>query len=101
MIIVDASTQTAAALPCLKRNGVEAVGRYYARETKHPKKRLTRAEAEAIVGAGMRITVFHQSAGDSAGDFSLDIGERDGSYARRYASLTVGQPENSAIYFAV
>lgn len=62
-------------------------------------KRLTRPEAEAITAAGMKIiSVFQRGANDAAG--GATNGTRDGKAAYQEAKL-IGQPEGTAIYFAV
>ncbi|MEJ8546637.1 DUF1906 domain-containing protein [Brevibacillus borstelensis] len=62
-------------------------------------KRLTRSEAEAITAAGMRIvSVFQRGTNDAAG--GAVNGTRDGKAAFQEAKL-IGQPEGTAIYFAV
>ncbi|MCB1488803.1 MAG: DUF1906 domain-containing protein [Bauldia sp.] len=101
MTIIDTSRSTASCLDCLKAAGVSTVFRYYARETRLPGKRLTRAEAEALISAGIGVGVVFQNAGDSAACFSTALGEADGTYARDYAAGAIGQPVGSAIFFAV
>ena len=62
-------------------------------------KRLTRAEAEAISNAGMKIvSVFESTASRPAGGAAA--GTKDGQSAFKEAAL-VGQPPGSVIYFAV
>ncbi|WP_289143088.1 DUF1906 domain-containing protein [uncultured Brevibacillus sp.] len=62
-------------------------------------KRLTRQEAEAITAAGMKVvSVFQRGANDAAG--GAVNGTRDGKAAFQEAKL-IGQPEGTAIYFAV
>jgi len=62
-------------------------------------KRLTRAEAEAITAAGMKIvSVFQRGANDAAG--GAPNGTRDGKAAYQEAKA-IGQPAGTAIYFAV
>ncbi|WP_340701346.1 DUF1906 domain-containing protein [Brevibacillus borstelensis] len=62
-------------------------------------KRLTRPEAEAITAAGMKIvSVFQRGTKDVAG--GAVNGTRDGKAAYQEAKL-IGQPEGTAIYFAV
>lgn len=62
-------------------------------------KRLTRAEAELITSGGMRIvSVFQRGTNDAAG--GAVNGTRDGKAAFQEARL-IGQPEGTAIYFAV
>ncbi|HET7715414.1 MAG TPA: DUF1906 domain-containing protein [Bauldia sp.] len=100
-MIVDTNRRTTPHLACLRNRGVTAIIRYYARMTRQPEKRLTRAEAEAIVAAGLHIGVVFQSAGDSAACFGRRTGLKDGVHSRSYAASVIGQPEGSAIYFAV
>ena len=101
MTIIDTNRRTIARLDCLKQAGVTGVIRYCARATGQPEKRLTREEAEAIVMAGMTIAIVCQSAGNKAAYFSRAMGLQDGVYARNYGAFEIGQPEGSAIYFAV
>ncbi|MBO9597916.1 MAG: DUF1906 domain-containing protein [Cohnella sp.] len=62
-------------------------------------KRLTRKEAEGITAAGMTIvSVFETTANRPAG--GADSGRADGQAALKEASA-IGQPEGTAIYFAV
>ncbi|RED64683.1 DUF1906 domain-containing protein [Cohnella lupini] len=62
-------------------------------------KRLTSSEADAISKAGMQvISVFETTANRPAGGAAA--GEEDGKAAFKETKL-VGQPEGSAIYFAV
>jgi len=100
-MIIDTNHRTTASLTRLANAGVTAIIRYYARFTSQPEKRLTRAEAEAILDAGMSIGAVHQAAGDRATAFSHDSGVADATSARNYGAKVIGQPEGSAIYFAV
>ncbi|KMZ43998.1 DUF1906 domain-containing protein [Bacillus sp. FJAT-27238] len=62
-------------------------------------KRLTRAEAEAITAAGMQVvSVFQRGTNDAAGGAAN--GQRDGAAAFQEAKQ-IGQPNGTAIYFAV
>ncbi|MFE1630736.1 DUF1906 domain-containing protein [Brevibacillus reuszeri] len=62
-------------------------------------KRLTRAEAKAITAAGMKVvSVFQRGSNDAAGEATN--GKRDGAAAYQEAKA-IGQPEGTAIYFAV
>lgn len=62
-------------------------------------KRLTRAEAEAITAAGLKIvSVFQRGTNDAKGGAAN--GARDGKAAYLEAKA-IGQPEGTAIYFAV
>jgi hypothetical protein len=75
--------------------------RYYARTTRHPEKRLTRDEAEAIVASGLGIGIVSQGAGDTPSSFDRSTGIEDAAHARCYGAAVIGQPAGSAIYFAV
>jgi len=100
-MIIDTNHRTTAQLMRLADAGVSTIIRYYARFTSQPEKRLIRPEAEAILAAGMTIAVVHQAAGNSPGAFTHDSGVADATYARNYGANVIGQPEGSAIYFAV
>lgn len=78
--------------------GIEFVCRYLVPE-KYKWKRLTKTEADAISNAGLNIiSVFESSASRAAGGAAA--GKADGITALSEAKI-VGQPEGSAIYFAV
>ena len=80
-----------------KAAGFAFVGRYLwpANEWKA----LTKAEAEAITGAGLRILSVYESTADRAKG-GWDAGVAEGMAARRYAE-EVGMPKGAIIYFAV
>jgi hypothetical protein len=100
--IVDISSQCASRAAALRAAGVLSVIRYYSRDTVRPTKRLSRDEALAIAGAGMRIGVVHEARrGDLAASFEYASGVADARYARTYGTSTIGQPSGSVIYFAV
>jgi hypothetical protein len=96
MPAIDASTNVTAYLPTLAAAGVKAVGRYYSISTS---KVLTQLEAEAIANAGLSIFVVYEDGNDPA-KFNADLGTFQ---ARRALACArgVGQPQGSAIYFAV
>jgi hypothetical protein len=100
-VIIDTNRRTTEKLACLHEEGVRSIIRYYARSTGQPEKRLTRAEAEAIIASGKSLGVVHQAGGASASSFSREMGKLDAAYAFNYAIETIGQPADSAIYFAV
>lgn len=82
----------------LAQAGYSFAGRYLV-PTAYAWKRLTRTEAEVITAAGMKIiSVFETAVNRPQGGASA--GRADGSAAFKQARL-VGQPEGSAIYFAV
>jgi len=78
--------------------GYEFAARYLVPE-RYAWKRLTRAEAEAITSAGMKIvSVFETTANRPAGGAAA--GAVDGAEAFREVQA-IGQPIGTAIYFAV
>lgn len=78
--------------------GIDFVCRYLVPE-KYKWKRLTKGEAESISQAGLHIvSVFESSASRASGGAAA--GKADGMTALAEAKI-VGQPEGSAIYFAV
>jgi len=85
--------------------GVHTVIRYYNHRNSSalPSKCLTRAEADALHAAGLSVAVVFQQrggAGGSIADLDAASGRRDATRALELAQ-EVGQPEGSAIYFAV
>lgn len=100
--IVDISSQCGNRASALRAAGVQAVIRYYSRDTIRPAKRLSRNEALALSGAGLRLGVVHEARrGDLAASFEHASGVADARYARTYGTSTIGQPSASVIYFAV
>jgi len=100
-MIIDTNRRTTHRLDCLHAEGVRAIIRYYARTTSQPEKRLIREEAAAIVASGKSIGIVHQAGGANVVSFSQAKGKEDADYAFKYAIETIGQPSDSAIYFAV
>lgn len=92
--------QTGADAACLASNGITFVFRYYSATTTHPAKRLTLAEAQALVTAGIQIGVVYEDGPTSVSYFTNGRGTQDGGRAWQYAQQ-IGQPVGSAIYFAV
>src|SRR5437660_814658 len=92
---VDCSPQ----IDCLTSEGFEFVGRYY--NTNRPSKNLTLTEAQALSAAGITIVVVWENGFPTkASYFSNAKGISDATGALKMAS-EIGQPEGSAIYFAV
>jgi hypothetical protein len=77
--------------------GVNFIGRYYSRS---PGKNLSPSEARLICGAGMWIVTVWETLGDHYSFFSFKQGADDATSAANQAQ-TIGQPTDSAIYFAV
>jgi Domain of unknown function (DUF1906) len=86
----------ASAAACLRSAGVRFIGRYYTSIENDPKL-LTLTEAQLICAAGFRIAVLYEDDGTS---FSTTLGSENAAAALQQAQA-VGQPEQSAIYFAV
>jgi hypothetical protein len=80
-----------------KAAGVNFIGRYYSHS---PNKNLSPSEAKLICGAGMWIVTVWESAGDHFSFFSFQQGLDDATSAANQAQK-IGQPTDSAIYFAV
>ena len=89
-------------LAAFKGIGVKTIIRYY----NHPGdaiscKTLLPAESDAIIAAGMSIaTVFQHQGHDPETFFNAGRGSKDARRALHLAAIN-GQPEGSAIYFAV
>ena len=79
-----------------KAAGINFIGRYYSHS---PSKNLSPSEARLICGAGMWVVTVWETRNDSA-FFSFKQGIDDATSASNQAQ-TIGQPIDSAIYFAV
>jgi Domain of unknown function (DUF1906)/Putative peptidoglycan binding domain len=99
-MIIDTDLNTTSRLNSLKASGVDTIIRYYTRNTRSARQ-VTRAEAQAIINAGLKLGIVYQLAGNSPAAFSSTTGAADGKYAFNYAAKTMGQPAGSAVYFAV
>ena len=86
-------------LPWLKSQGFTTALRYYT--ALGGPKRLSRAEAEALVRYGFKLGVVYQDRGNAAEFFSEERGRSAALRALNYAMQEIGQPFGSAIYFAV
>ena len=94
---IDTATRLSAA-KCkeLKANGIEFVGRYL---VPSGWKALTRAEAEAITAAGLRLLTVWETTADRARG-GAEAGASDGARALKCAR-DIGMPDTGIIYFAV
>jgi hypothetical protein len=79
-----------------KAVGINFIGRYYSHS---PSKNLSPSEAQLICSAGMWVVTVWEVRNDS-GYFSFKQGVDDATSASNQAQ-TIGQPIDSAIYFAV
>jgi len=93
----DANFDCSHLLDKAKAVGVNFICRYYSHSSG---KNLSPSEARLITAAGMRIVVVWETNGDKYPFFSYQQGKTDGSAAADMAQ-TIGQPIDSAIYFAV
>lgn len=82
-------------------SGYAWVGRYYYSGISHSKTKLSRAEALHLSGMGIFLVAVFENAGDHAGYFSAEQGDKDGQNAFWYADNTIRQPLGTPIYFAV
>lgn len=103
--IIDTPWNTTDHLNELKAAGVRTIIRYYnrANSAKLPEKRIEAGEAQAIADAGLKLAVVYQQRGGRDGhieDLNKSNGAGDAARALELAER-VGQPEGSAIYFAV
>ena len=90
---------TSTNLTCLKSKGFDDfVCRYYSSSVVD--KNLTKEEAETISNAGFYIVPVFQNRQNQIADFDYSQGFERGRSAAGKADI-VGQPYNSAIYFAV
>lgn len=94
---VDTNVDCTAFAQCIVEDGASFVCRYY--RPGHSAA-LTRSEAQALVDAGLSIVPVFEGAGDSINWFTAQQGAADALHALGHAAA-VGQPADSAIYFAV
>jgi len=95
MSIIDTNDNVSLHLASLKQKKVTAIGRYY---SSRAWKRITRKEALDISDAGIKIFVVFEDNGDPVLSFE------NGVYHAQIAIVQargIGQPEGSAIYFAL
>jgi hypothetical protein len=99
-MIIDTNDSCLGKSADLRGMHVDTVGRYY-RDKTHPSWRLTKAEAQELSHAGIKMfTVFEDYGKAAELTLTADQGKKDASSAINQAQA-IGQPEGSAIYFAV
>ena len=98
MKIIDTSSNTKKDVCCIAQQGIEIIFRYY--DTTTSWKVITAAEAQAISDAGMQIGIVFEH-GNCPTSFTEPNGFDHACCAFTYATETIKQPFNSAIYFAV
>ncbi|WP_068081497.1 DUF1906 domain-containing protein [Polycladidibacter stylochi] len=94
---LDTAQNTSAYALAIAQAGFRSVGRYY---SKSSWKVLTRQEALDLSTAGLKIFVVYQDSNNSPSSFSYEAGQSAATTALTLAH-GVGQPQGSAIYFAV
>lgn len=97
MAVIDTNTNCSNAIDTLRQHNVTAVGRYY--RIKHPSWRLTKDEAQKLSAAGIKIFTVYEDTGTGLA-LTKEQGQTDAQNALNQATA-VGQPTDSAIYFAV
>jgi hypothetical protein len=99
-MIIDTNDSCLGKAADLKSMHVDTVGRYY-RDKTHPSWKITRAEAQELSKAGIKIFMVFEDFNSAAQlVLTAEQGKKDASSAFDQAQ-TIGQPQASAIYFAV
>ena len=103
MSIIDTPFNTTSKISCLVSQGVRTVVRYYnfSNSLNFPEKCLQLAEARALSAHGLQTAVVFQQRKNQVTDFTELKGVAAGRRAYRHAQDRIGQPNGSAIYFAV
>lgn len=101
--IIDTPFNVGTRAAALHDLGIRTIARYYnfRNSDRLPEKALGLAEARALARAGIRLVTVFQQRQTRVEDFAEHIGLRAGRRAHALAADAVGQPEGSAIYFAV
>lgn len=95
---LDANHDVSNYAAALKKKGFDFVIRYYSHNTE---KNLSLPDAVALSRAGLQIGAVWETTGTHASFFNLAQGLADGAAAYALAKQKIGQPDGSAIYFAV
>ncbi|WP_162240540.1 glycoside hydrolase domain-containing protein [Bradyrhizobium viridifuturi] len=100
--IADSSEDVTRALPAIKQSGVKAIVRYYAAgyQPSLPTKRITKPEADAILGAGLALGIAYQYNNSSLQTFTAERGRTDALFSLDEAGR-IGQPARTTVYFGV
>ncbi len=97
MTVIDTNSNCTESIDMLRAKSVTAVGRYY--RVVHPEWRLTKAEAQQLSAAGIKLFTVYEDAGHNL-TLTAAQGKADGQNALEQAT-EVGQPTGTAIYFAL
>src|SRR5262245_8966412 len=99
-MIIDTNTNCLGQSNLLKTKKVDIVGRYY-REQTHPTWKITKAEAQELSRANIKLFVVFEDFNNATNlQLTNAQGQADGRSALNQAAA-IGQPDGSAIYFAV
>jgi hypothetical protein len=99
-MIIDTNSSCLGKAQVLKTMTINAVGRYF-RVTTYPEWAIKKVEAQELSQAGIKIfTVFEDYGHANKLKLTKEQGKLDASSAMDQA-LAIGQPQGSAIYFAV
>lgn len=98
--IIDVPQDTTKQLAQLKAAGITDIIRYDDRFPSGNWKQIHSPEVHAIRDAGLRLGIVYEGAGSTLSSFTEQNGYLDAAYSRQQAALR-GQPNGSAIYFAV
>jgi hypothetical protein len=99
-MIIDTNDSCLGKAQLLQSKNVDTVGRYYRMAT-HPEWAITKAEAQELSKNNIKIFVVFEDFGQASKlKLTKDQGKKDGTSALNQAQA-IGQPQGSAIYFAV
>jgi hypothetical protein len=99
-MIIDTNDSCLGKAQLLKKKNIDTVGRYYRMAT-HPEWAITKAEAQELSKANIKIFMVFEDYGHASKlKLTKAQGKTDGASALNQARA-IGQPEGTAIYFAV
>lgn len=98
--IIDVPTDCSKVISLLKAGGITHIIRYDDRLPSGSWKQIHSPEVHAIRDEGLRLAIVYEGAGATVSTFSEQSGYLDAKYSRSQAASR-GQPDGSAIYFAV
>jgi hypothetical protein len=99
-VIIDTNDSCLGKAQLLKQKNIDTVGRYFRMAT-HSEWAITKAEAQELSRANIRLFMVFEDYGHASKLKLTKVqGNRDGAGAVKQAQA-IGQPEGTAIYFAV
>ena len=96
---LDTNQNSTRTIPCMKTEGITAIGRYYTRNRSNTKI-LKPDEARKLSEAGIKIWPVYQNRHRLEVDFSAVKGKQEAEDALDYAIHVINQPVGSGIYFS-